>query len=336
MKKSHFILLFLSIVISLNIQAQKQCIAAPDALGKYLGGLFLHQENISAEPFYSTGLAKKWQFLSNTASTNHFSSQYKYYKTYFTNSNLEPESYDIYIVFKGDTDEVAIQIEASIINNLWSITALHGEFYNLINTSENKEQFITNEWVTNGSTYYATVQENTTFSLPKTENVKCYSDPIALFEQYTEELLTHLKIDAFSTITSFEDYQTYYIPSFLDLLNKVETEDSNDLKEIAYLTKTLTEEPQSFYEGYFTGSTIGVADYLQLNHYTKENIENIEYIIQDYNNEVLGKGKLVCIANIIFNKNGKHEGIRCQALWYNDTWKIIYQQKGSYTISNAE
>ncbi len=343
MKKLNVILLFVCFHFSQITHTQEQCITDPNSFGTYIGELFLNKKDIKNAPFYTKEFYEKWKTLTKSANDHNLKSpNFKYHKTYFFKGSLNPE-YTLYLTFKSKTEIIAIQIEVTEHNNKWSINKIHPSFYTLINKRKNIERFIPNEWIKEDSFYpqvaaapYPVEEKKKMFSLPKDKKKTCITNPTIILDNYIKQLLSNSKIESFSNIITFNDYEKTYISSFLTSLNKEKTNDPGDLKEINYFKKMLVEEPKYFYNRNFTSSILEIANYVKTNEYYRKDIKKIEYVIQNFNNQILGEGKLVCIVDIILDKKGKQEGIRCSAIWHDNTWKIIHQQKHTYGISNAQ
>jgi len=336
MAKLNHILLTISVFFVCYItQAQELCISSSEALGEYIGELFIKQKGINKEPFYTSEIDNRWRFLLKVAKEhNMISSHYHYDKTYF-NVGYSDSSYTVYIAFKSKDDVCAIKLEAIKDDKLWSIKELHGEFYKIINPRKNIERFIGNDWVAESELKYPFMNEIKPFKLPNNYVEDCYPSPITYLNTYFEELLTFSNMSSSSLVLDLEAYKEIYIPQFQKVLNKVKTDDEDEEEQLTKMKSILLETQDIFYTKSYIDNINAIANYIQTESYTKENIENVEFFIQNFKNQIFDEGKILFKGDIILNKENKKEGIPCSFLWSDNTWKIVHQQKYTYGIQDA-
>ncbi|TPN84009.1 hypothetical protein [Aquimarina algicola] len=334
MISSNKFLLLIVLYCFQTVCAQDSCVIFPDGFGRYLGQVFLEQKDITKEPFYTEEVAQKWNILSDVAKTHNVSApEYTYYKTYFLTSNIEPDVYDLYLVFKSKKDTVAIEIEASKNKELWTLRKIESDFFNLINPRKNSEQFVSNNWITDDQKFYPNLNQTNAFSYSKDKKDDCFPDPLSFIKEYAKQLFSSSTVDTSTTIVTLDEYKETYIPSMLEVLEKAKIKSPGDLEQITKIEKQVKDTPEEFYKSYFLEGIHRISNYVNENQFSEENIDHIEFRIQNFRNELLGKGKILLEANIILAKNNQKEGIRCKALWYHNTWKIIYQQANTFGIT---
>lgn len=373
--KNLSILLLLCFLSSISAKAQKKCIPVPDEVGKAIAAAFLNKEDIRKLPVFpgkaqmdlidqsdeepvamtvSSGkaapeplpLIREWERLMYQAKQkNILPSNTVYENSYFLIREVDDngkkyQKYELYMALKQKTGIIAIKTGLRWHQDRWVLTNVSDIIYQYRNRRKNEITF---------------VRPDGEFAFPKkmpaiaytaavktelwTKGGTCVTDPETFMKDFLKELATRKNAKDLKALLSFEDFKKYYKPELLRLLLKTSKQQglfAEDKKEILTMQNELSNQPEKFYKEHFSNDLQRLSDYLSTINFSAKSLLKIESKIQNFENEVMGNGKIIAeIDAEVSSKNGK-EGIRVKAYWLDGRWQLVYVPSGTYGIEEAQ
>lgn len=366
------ILIIAGLFCSLHTIAQSSCIPAPDSLGKYLATVFLQQgdltrtaaypdqktaatierlraEGIIQESVETTAdiagtegrmeqyLVTLWtQLLAQAALKKITPNNTVYDRTYFSVYPLDKDKnyYTIYIAFLKDNVPFAIEVTALADKQKWAITHIGNAIFKPVNRRKNELSFIDSPLLP-GAAKTKIREEN----LPSADLTgTCLSNPAPFIREVVQQLTAHKSVVEFSGLISETDFETQALPDFIQLLDKAikaKGTPAAELKELNTMRSDFKNTPGLAYRKQFTDDITALSDYLYTAKITSPAMENIAFIIKNYEQEVWGNGKTILEADVLFKTAEGKEGIRFSAFWLKGRWQLISMQSTTYGVSAA-